>query len=108
MATRLGFDDAEDVGGAAPPILVIAFRHVPRARRMGRPHVGMERDRLFIEADHRLLRVVRPFVESQDILHAGDVRGVERRGVSRNGGGGLGIRHYRLPVALTTVCLPTL
>jgi hypothetical protein len=45
--------------------------------RRGWPHIGVQGDRLLIQADYRLLRIVRPFVHFQDVFHLDDVVVIE-------------------------------
>ncbi|HEV2457611.1 MAG TPA: hypothetical protein VGS80_04540, partial [Ktedonobacterales bacterium] len=60
-------DHHEEVGGPVPLILVVAPLHVPRSQRQRRPYVGMQHDRLLVEADGGVARVVGHRVERQDI-----------------------------------------
>ena len=77
MAARLRFYGAENIGGPAALIFVIPSRFPSWHRRRGGPHVGVQGDRLLIQADHRLLRVIRPFVHLQDVFHLGDIVVIE-------------------------------
>src|ERR1035437_3465544 len=61
MTARLRFYRTENIGGPAPLILVVAPRFSSWNRWRGGPQVGVQGDRFLIYADHRLLRVIRPF-----------------------------------------------
>ncbi len=68
---------AENIGGTAPLVLVVAARFTSRLGRRGRPHIGMQRNRLLVHTNHRLFRIVRRFVVFQDLFFFGDVVLVE-------------------------------
>jgi hypothetical protein len=83
MTACFGFHSAEDFGRPATLIFVIPARLPSRQGRRGRPHVGMQGDRLFVHTDHRLQRIVRPFIHLQNVFHLGDIVIIEighRRG----------------------------
>jgi len=73
MATGFGLYGAEDISRAAALVFVISSRFPPRRGRRGRTDVGVQRDRLLIQAHHRLLGIVGLFIRPQNILHLGDV-----------------------------------
>ena len=73
MAARLGFYRAENVGGPAALVFVVPSGFPSWHGRRGRPHIGVQSDRLLIQADHWFLRVIRPFVHLQNVFHLGDV-----------------------------------
>src|ERR1017187_7778946 len=62
MAARLRFYRTEDISGPATLIFVIPSRFSSWNRRRDGPQIGVQRDRLLIDADYRLLRAVWPFV----------------------------------------------
>jgi hypothetical protein len=73
MAACLRFYGTENIGGSWALIFIIPSRFSAGSRRRGRPHVGVQGDRLLIYTDHRLLPVIQPFVHFQDVFHLGDV-----------------------------------
>ena len=77
MASRFGLYGAEDIGGAAAFIFVIPPRFPSGCRRRRGSHIGVQGDRLLIQADYRFLLVIRPFVYLQDVFHLGDVFFIE-------------------------------
>jgi hypothetical protein len=77
VTTSLRLDRTKEVGCAATLVLVVPPGLSSGSGRRGGTHIGVQRDRLFIQTDHRFLRVIRPFVNLQNILHFGDVIFVE-------------------------------
>ena len=77
MAPNLWLYGTEDTGGPAAYIFVIPAR-LPsgHCRRRG-SHIGVQGQRLLIYTDYGLLRVIRPFVHFQDLLHLADVGLIE-------------------------------
>ena len=73
MAACLRLYGTENIGRTAPLVLVISPRFPSRLGRRGWAYVGVQRDRLLIQAHHRLLGIVVPFIRLQNILHLGDV-----------------------------------
>ena len=73
MTPGLWLYGAGNTGGLAALVFVILARFPSRHCRRGWPHIGVQGDRLFIQTDYRLLRVIRPLVHLQDIFHVGDV-----------------------------------
>ena len=101
MTAGLRFYGAEDIGGPATLIFVIPPRLPSRHRRRGGPHVGMQGDRLLVQTDHRLLRVVRPFVHLQHVFHLGDIVVIEV-GHRRGRDAGLPAPPAQIPTSGTT------
>jgi hypothetical protein len=62
MAARFGFYRTENVRRPPALVFVVAARFPSRQGGGGGPHVGMERDRLLIQADDRLPGIVGAFV----------------------------------------------
>ena len=79
MPAGFGFDHGEDIGRAAALILVILFGDVAGCRRAERPRFLMQQDRFFIQANDRLGRIIRLFIQRQDIFHALDAGLIEFR-----------------------------
>ena len=77
MLTRLRLYRAENIGRAAPFVLVIPPRFPPRLGWGGGTHVGVQRDRLLIQTYHRLVGIVGLFVRLQNVFHLGDVGVIE-------------------------------
>jgi hypothetical protein len=73
MAASVRLNDREDVRGAAPTVFTVAFRDRPRVAGTWRPDLGMQRDRLLVEADDGRLRRLRPLVQGQHVFHLRDV-----------------------------------
>ena len=73
MTTLFRLYRAENIGSPAALVFVILARFPPWHRRRSRPHVRVQGDRLLIQTDYRLLRVIRPLVQFQDVFHLGDV-----------------------------------
>ena len=53
---------AENIGRAAPFVFVIPSGFPPGFGRRGKTNIGVQSDRLLVQADHRLLRIVGLFV----------------------------------------------
>ena len=68
---------AENIGRAAALVFVVLSCLASRLGRRGWPHIGMQRDRLLIQTDYRLLRIIRPLVDFQNVFHLGDVVVIE-------------------------------
>ena len=77
MTTRFRLYRAENIGRAATFVFVIASRFPPRFGRRGGPDIGVQRDRLLVQADHRFLGIVGLFIRLQHVLHLGDVVFIE-------------------------------
>ncbi len=77
MPTRLRLYDAENIGCATSLVLVIPPCFPSRFGRGTGAHIGMQRDRLLIQADHRFGGIVRLFVRLQHVFHFGDVFVIE-------------------------------
>ena len=73
MAAGFRFYRAEDIGGAAAFIFVVLSGLAARFGVRGGSNVGMQGDRLFVQADHGFLRIVRPLIGFQNVFHFGDV-----------------------------------
>ena len=79
MPTGFRLHGAEDIGGAASLVLVIPFGHPAGCGRNRRPDVGVQRDRLLVQADHRFSGVVGLFIDRQNVFHLFDVLPVQFR-----------------------------
>ena len=77
MAADLRLYCAENIGCAAAFVFTIPSRFPPRLGRRGGSDLGMQCDRLLVQADHRVCSIVRPFVGFQHVLHLGDVLFIE-------------------------------
>jgi hypothetical protein len=77
MAARLRLYGAENIGRAAAFVLVVAPRFAPRFGGRGRANLGMQRDRLLVQAHHWFGWIVRCFVSLQHVFHLGDVLVIE-------------------------------
>ena len=77
MPARLRLYGAENIGRAAALIFVIPPRFPSRLGRRGGADVGVQRDWLLVQAHHRLLGIVRPFIRLQNVFHLGDVVFIE-------------------------------
>ena len=68
---RPAFDSTaqKDVGGTAALIFVVP---TGLAARLG-PNVDIQGDRLLIQTDHGFARIVRPFIDFQNVFHFGDI-----------------------------------
>ena len=77
VTARFRLDRAENIGCAAALVFVVAPCFAPRFGRRGGTNVGVQRDRLLIQADYRFLRIVRLFVDFQNVFHLGDVVFIE-------------------------------
>ena len=73
VASGLGFDDPEQVRGAAAPVLVVPFGEVARPGGPRRAHVGVQQEGTFVDADHRLARIEGALVERQHVFHPRDI-----------------------------------
>jgi len=77
MASRLWLDRAKHIGDTAAFVFAVPSGRAPRRRRRGRADIGVERDRLFVQANDRLFGIIRPLLGFQHILHLGDVLFIE-------------------------------
>ena len=77
MTARFGLDRAENISGAAAFLFVITSCFPPRLGWRGGTDIGVERDRLLVQADHGLLGIVWLFIRFQYVLHLGDVVFIE-------------------------------
>ena len=73
----LGLDGGEDVRRPAASVFEVPLGDPAAARRRGVPGLCEELDGLLVHAHHGFLRVERPLVEVQEVLHALDVLGVQ-------------------------------
>jgi len=73
MAACFGLYHAENIGRAAALVFVITPGFASRHGRRGGANIGVQRDRLLIQAYDRLLGIVGLFIRLQNILHLGDV-----------------------------------
>jgi len=101
MPPGLWLYGAEDIGGAAAFIFVIPPRFPSGCRRRRGSHIGVQGDRLLIQADYRFLLVIRPFVYLQDVFHLGDVFFIEV-GHRRGRDAGLPAPPAQIPTSGTT------
>jgi hypothetical protein len=76
---RQRFNDGEDVRGATPNVFVINPANFTGAHWHARPRGIVKDDRALIEANNRLLLVVRTRVEREHLLHPVDELLVDRR-----------------------------
>ena len=58
VPSRSGFYRAEDIGRAVALVFAVAPCFASRRGRGRRPDIGVQRDRLLIQANHGLLRIV--------------------------------------------------
>ena len=79
VAASQGFHPAEHVGGPASRVFVVALGRLPRLGSASAAFVLMEKNWLFVQANHRLGRIIGLFVERQHIFHAFGIGGVKRR-----------------------------
>src|ERR1017187_5713001 len=77
VPARLRFYRAEDIGCATALVFVVPSRLPSRCNWRGGPDVGMQRDRLLVQAHHRLLWIAGVFIRLQHILHLRDVLFIE-------------------------------
>src|SRR5215472_4242814 len=69
------------LGSTAQKTLAVPQRSYSLSRRASRPGaagevgrtIGVQGDRLFIQTDYRLLRVIGPLVYLQNVFHLGDI-----------------------------------
>lgn len=73
----LRLHNAKYVRRAAAFILVVLLGYLTRLGRDRRSHVGMQRDRLLIQAEYGLGGIVGLFVDRQHVFHLLDVRLVQ-------------------------------
>ena len=77
VASRFRLYGAENIGGATAFILTVLSCFPPRFGRRGRTGVGVQRDRLLVQADYRLRRILWPLIGFQHLLHLVDVLFIE-------------------------------
>src|ERR1017187_3036337 len=77
VLARLRLYRTENIGGTTALVFVILPRFPSRCRWRGWPDVGMQRDRLLIQAHHRFLWIAGFFIRPQNILHLRDVLFIE-------------------------------
>ena len=77
MTTGFRLYGAENIRCATTFVFVISPRFPSRFRRRGGTDIGVQRDWLLVQADHRFLRIVGLFVHLQHIFHLGDVVFIE-------------------------------
>src|SRR5271157_4617166 len=77
VPARLRLYRAENIGCTTALVFVIPPRFPSRCSGRGWPDVGMQRDRLLIQAHHRLLWIAGLFVRLQYIFHLRDVVFIE-------------------------------
>jgi hypothetical protein len=65
VSAHFGYYGAEDIGRAAALVFVIAPGFPPRCSRRGGAEVGMQGDRLLVQAHHRLLGIIWFFIRFQ-------------------------------------------
>ena len=75
----LWLHDAKYVRRAAPLVLIVLFGWLPRLGWDRRAHIGVQRYRFFVQANHRLGCIVRPFIDGQHVLHLLDVLFIQFR-----------------------------
>ena len=73
------FDRTENIGRALALVFTVVLGEYTRAGRLWHPYFTMKRNRLLIQTNHRLLRVMRALVQRQHVFHAGQIRGVDLR-----------------------------
>jgi hypothetical protein len=78
VSASRGFDDAVDVGGALPHVLVVLTGDLARCHGPARSARAAQRHRTFIERYDGLPAIVRTREHVQYILHARDVLSVQR------------------------------
>src|SRR6202165_3091713 len=76
MLARLGFHGTEDVRGSTTFVFVIALGDLARTRRQGRSQIRVERDRFFVQANHRLGSTIGVLINCQDVFHLAEGLGV--------------------------------
>ena len=79
MTSCFWFYGTENIGRAASFVFVVPSGFPTWHGRRSRSNIGVQRNRLFVQADHRLLCIVRTFIHLQDVLHLGDVVFIEIR-----------------------------
>ena len=87
MPAGFRFYGAENIGGTAALVLIVPPRFASRLGWGGGPNIGVQRDRLLIQAHHRFGGSARFFVRLQHVFHFGDVLVIEfRHGRGRDAG----------------------
>jgi hypothetical protein len=77
MTTRFRLYRAEDIGCAATFVFIVPSSFSSRLDRRGGANIGVQGDRLLVQADYRLLRIIGLLIRLQHILHLGDVVVIE-------------------------------
>ena len=77
VPARFGFYRTEDIGRPAPLVFIVLSGFPARCGRRGGADIGVQRDRLFVQTHHGLLRIVWPFIRFQCVLHIGNVVFIE-------------------------------
>ena len=77
MAAGLLLYSAENISRTAALVFVIASRFPSRPGGGEGTDLGMQRNRLLIQAHHGLLRIVWLFIRFQGVLHSGNVVFIE-------------------------------
>jgi hypothetical protein len=77
VAAALGLHRAEDIRRTTTFVLGISPGFPSRRCGRGRSDIGVQRHRLLVQANHRLLRIVGAFISFQDVFHLGDVLVIE-------------------------------
>ena len=73
MTSRFWLYRAENIGCAASFVFVVPSGFPTGHGRRSRPDIGMQGNRLFVQADNRLLRIVGTFIHFKHVLHIRDV-----------------------------------
>src|ERR1700682_3936168 len=77
MLARLGFHCTKDVRGSTTFVFVIALGDLARTRRQGRSQIRVERDRFFVQANHRLGGTIGVLINCQNVVHLAEILGVQ-------------------------------
>src|SRR6267154_1887620 len=75
----LWLNDTKYVRRAAPFVLIVLLGWAARLGRDRRAHIGVQRYRLFVQANDRLGAIVGLFIDGQHVLHLPDVLLVQFR-----------------------------
>src|SRR5580658_7168611 len=77
VPARFGLYGAENVGGAAALVFVVASGFPSWCSRRGWADIGMQGDWLLVQTHHWFLGIVGFFIRFQNVLHLGDVVFIE-------------------------------